>query len=533
FAVSSFGDFAVYTDGGFIGFWSGLSGTNDNDLSTTQINDNLWHQITISNDGVTAVLYVDGISVGGTIDTSGGFGMDAFNVHIGSISLEGSPQQYHQGLFDEVRFFDRALTVQEVSDLYVQTDTDTVAITVNDDVVAPVVTIDPLTTNDTQPALSGTVDDTAATINVNVNLVNYAATNNGNGTWSLGAGIIAALPEGTYEVLVTATDPSGNIGTDGTTLELVIDLTGPSAPVVDALTTNDTTPILTGTYDSADSGGGLSVAVNGVTYVLGVDAELTAPVTGDVISSFTGAFLVEPDAGLAWDGTNLWLSEKSTPLIYELSTTGTVLSSFTPPGSSPAGMTWDGTNLWLADKGTDLIYKLDTAGNVLSSFAAPGADTRGITWDGSNLWVADTGTDLIYKLDATGGVLSSFAAPSADPVGLTWDGTNLWVADKNTNLIYEITTTGTVLSSFFVDKAQGLTFDGTDFWYAKNQGDIISQLEGPATTGDDWTLDLSAITPLTEATYEVTAIATDAAGNTGTDVTSLELVIDTTDPVVT
>ena len=40
------------------------------------------------------------------------------------------------------------------------------------------------------------------------------------------------------------------------------------------LTTNDTTPILNGSFDSADSAG-LSVAVNGVTYVLGTDAELT------------------------------------------------------------------------------------------------------------------------------------------------------------------------------------------------------------------------------------------------------------------
>ena len=151
------------------------------------------------------------------------------------------------------------------------TDGTTLELTI--DTTDPVVTVASLTTNNTQPALTGTVDDNAATINVLVDLNNYAATNNGDGTWSLSAGTIAALGEGTYEVVVTATDAAGNVGTDGTTLELTIDTSGPTVTVT-PLTTNDNTPMLAGTFDSADSAG-LSVAVDGVTYVLGVDAELT------------------------------------------------------------------------------------------------------------------------------------------------------------------------------------------------------------------------------------------------------------------
>ena len=49
------------------------------------------------------------------------------------------------------------------------------------DAVLPVVTVDPLTTNDATPALSGTVDDTTATIDVSIDGNTYAATNNGDG----------------------------------------------------------------------------------------------------------------------------------------------------------------------------------------------------------------------------------------------------------------------------------------------------------------------------------------------------------------
>ena len=206
-----------------------------------------------------------------------------------------------------------------------------------------------------------------------------------------------------------------------------------------------------------------------------------SPATGTQIGSFV-APAVEPDSGLAWDGTNLLLSERGTDTIYELTTAGAIISSFAAPGTAPAGLTFDGTNLWHVDKSTNTIYELTTAGAIVSSFAAPGSDPQGITWDGTNLWIADR-TDLtIYEVTTTGTFVSSFAAPGPKPIGLTWDGTNLWVADNTTDLTYEVTTTGTVLSSFTTSGVQGLTFDGTDFWYARNNNTIY-ELIGPGTGG--------------------------------------------------
>ena len=68
--------------------------------------------------------------------------------------------------------------------------------TVTIDTSAPVVTVDSLTTNDTTPALSGTVDDNAAVISVTVDGQTNAATNNGDGTWTLADGVLTALAEG-------------------------------------------------------------------------------------------------------------------------------------------------------------------------------------------------------------------------------------------------------------------------------------------------------------------------------------------------
>ena len=56
------------------------------------------------------------------------------------------------------------------------------------DTTSPVVTVDSLLTNVTSPQLTGTIDDTTATISVTVDGNAYVATNNGNGTWTLAAG---------------------------------------------------------------------------------------------------------------------------------------------------------------------------------------------------------------------------------------------------------------------------------------------------------------------------------------------------------
>ena len=54
-------------------------------------------------------------------------------------------------------------------------------------------------------------------------------------------------------MVATATDDTGNVSNDVTTDELTIDSLAPTVPTVDAQTTNDNSPVITGTADSADT----------------------------------------------------------------------------------------------------------------------------------------------------------------------------------------------------------------------------------------------------------------------------------------
>ncbi|MNH79996.1 hypothetical protein D3C73_323280 [compost metagenome] len=102
------------------------------------------------------------------------------------------------------------------------------------DLIAPVVTFPDVSTNDSTPALTGTIDDPAATVVVTVDGVDYPATNNGDGTWTLADNTLPVLADGPHTVSVTATDVAGNVSTP-VTGTVTVDATAPTL----AITTDD------------------------------------------------------------------------------------------------------------------------------------------------------------------------------------------------------------------------------------------------------------------------------------------------------
>lgn len=143
------------------------------------------------------------------------------------------------------------------------------------DITAPTGAINPPPVGtSTSPEISGTVDDPTATINVSVNGQTYLATNSGDGTWTLLAGIIApGLPVGDHNIDVSLTDPAGNSSTYQTSI--TIQRPPAFAPTVETITWLGGRPIISGSFDS-DVVRKLTVRLNGVAYVLGASHQLSA-----------------------------------------------------------------------------------------------------------------------------------------------------------------------------------------------------------------------------------------------------------------
>ncbi|WP_114213514.1 Ig-like domain-containing protein, partial [Acinetobacter baumannii] len=143
------------------------------------------------------------------------------------------------------------------------------------DAVAPTVALDDVLTNDSTPALTGTVSDPTATVVVNVDGVDYPAMNNGDGTWTLADNTLPTLADGPHTITVTATDAAGNVGTD--TGVVTVDTTAPAAPVIDPVNGTD---LITGT---AEPGSTVTVTYpdgSTASVVAGPDGTWTVPNPG-------------------------------------------------------------------------------------------------------------------------------------------------------------------------------------------------------------------------------------------------------------
>jgi len=392
-------------------------------------------------------------------------------------------------------------------------------------------TVDSLLTSSDQPTLTGTYDDgqlgpDPSALQVTVDTITYDLSSpelsiDGSGTWvlDLSAGV-NTLGEGVYDVEVTATDGEGNPASDNTSAELEVDLT-PAVVTVDPLVTADASPGITGTYEDADYGG-LQVTVDGVTYVEGVDPELTVDGSGSWALDLVAAGQVLPEgpndvtAQQTDEAGNVASDPTSGEVVVDL--TGPVEPTVTSLVTSDATPTIQGTyggsdvaELEVTVDGTTYVLGVDTELTVNA-----GAGTWSLDLDGTPDLADDTYDVAVVSRDGVGNETSD---TSADEVVVD---TTLPLAPTVDALVTsdpEPTLTGTYDPSDF--GGLSITVDGVT--YQDTDPELVVD------AGGTWALDLTG-SPLADDTYDVLATQRDGAGLTVDDVTSGELVIDTVAP---
>uniref|UniRef100_UPI0020905355 BapA/Bap/LapF family large adhesin n=1 Tax=Acinetobacter nosocomialis TaxID=106654 RepID=UPI0020905355 len=435
------------------------------------------------------------------------------------------------------------------------------------DAVAPTVAVTTALTNDSTPALTGTVNDPTAKVVVTVDGVDYPAVNNGDGTWTLADNTLPVLTDGPHTVTVTATDPAGNVGTGNAVV--TVDTTAPSAPVLDPI--NATNPV-TGT---AEPGSTVTVSFpdgTTATVVAGPDGKWTVPNPGDLTDGQTvTATATDPAGNPSLPGTGVVdavaptvavttaLTNDSTPALTGTVNDPTAKVVVTVDGVDyPAVNNGDGT--WtLADNTlpvltdgphTVTVTATDPAGNVGTGNAVVTVDTtapNAPVLDPINATNPVTGTaepgSTVTVSFPDGTTATVVAGPDGkwtvpNPGDLT-DGQTVTATAidpagnpsvPGTGVVDAVAPTVAVTTTLTNDSTPALTGTVND-----PTAKVVVTVDGvdyPAVNNGDgtWTLADNTLPVLADGPHTVTVTATDPAGNVGT--TNAVVTVDTTAPTV-
>ncbi|CTQ53595.1 Serralysin C precursor [Roseibium album] len=318
------------------------------------------------------------------------------------------------------------------------------------DTTPPVVTVNALVTTDTTPELTGTVDDPAASVEVTVDGQTLAATNNGDGTWTLADNLLSALAIGTYNVSVSATDLAGNIGSDASADELVIEAVDVTPPVVtvDTQVTSDTTPELTGTVD--DPSATIEVTVDGQTLAATNNGDGTWTLADNLLSA------------LAID-------------TYDVSVTATDLSNNVGVDSSAGELTIE-ADVTPPVVSVNALTTSDTTPELTGTVDDPTASIE-ITVDGQVLAAANNGDGTWTLAD---NLLSALLDGTYEVIATATDGTgNVGIDASSEELTIVVSGDNFIFGS-----------DGSDVLPGTDGRDIISGMpSGGSSTWGDGTVD--------------------------------------------
>ncbi|WP_255442010.1 Ig-like domain-containing protein [Corallococcus sp. Z5C101001] len=371
------------------------------------------------------------------------------------------------------------------------------------DVTAPTVAISSPANGSVVGTNTVTVTGTssgATSVTLTYNGTNYGPIPvDASGNWTYALPV--TLAEGTYTVTATATDAAGNISTPATTT-FDVDLTVPTVAIstpANGTSVNTSTVTVTGTTTNATS---VTLTFDGASY---------GPIAVDGSGHWSYA-LPGPLAEGSYTVTAVSMNGAGTNSATASSTFTVDLTPPTVAITTPG----DGSTI-----GTDTVTITGTSTGATSVTVTYNGTTYGpIPVDGSGNWsytlpvsltdgtytVTATATDAAGNTSTTDD--TTFTVDLTDPeVGITTPANGATLGTDT------VTVTGTSVGATFVT----LTFEGTSY--------------GPISVDGNghWSYTLPG--PLAEGSYTVTAVATDAAGNTSTPATST-FTVDLTAPTV-
>jgi hypothetical protein len=164
-------------------------------------------------------------------------------------------------------------------------------------------------------------------------------------------------------------------------------------------------------------------------------------ITSETIEEYENNEVLNPN-GLAYDGQYFWTYDivYKTIIKFKINSSDDleVIDTFPLPSEigSSAGIATDGTYLYLPGSDGTKLYKLNKTTSIIETITLSGGTIFGaLTWAGSHFWVA---SEIELTKWAPNGTLMGKIYPAAEgTIGITWDGAYLWTSQKTCEEWYD------------------------------------------------------------------------------------------------
>ncbi len=148
--------------------------------------------------------------------------------------------------------------------------------------------------------------------------------------------------------------------------------------------------------------------------------------------------------------------------------------------NDPYDIAFDGSNLWVTNDGNNSVVEFSRSGSLVRSLSGGSYGFDGpsdIAVAGGHLWVTNELGNSVTELNTSDGswvrTISGGSYGFVFPAGIAFDGTHLWVANTEANSVTEVNASDgswvqTLSSgSYGFDVPTSVTVDGSGVWVAK------------------------------------------------------------------
>lgn len=135
-----------------------------------------------------------------------------------------------------------------------------------------------------------------------------------------------------------------------------------------------------------------------------------------------------------WANNYIWVADQSSGKILRVNPNNG--NYFTNPVTDLGYLCYGDSKIWGLDNMGGRIYNFSTSGNNVTSFSSPVENTRGIAIDGNVLWILFRNSNYktaLCKATIYGEKVEEFTTSFSEPTGLVFDGEYFWAIGQLTS----------------------------------------------------------------------------------------------------